>query len=44
MEPTADDFEDLSAQAAAYKFMINALLIALVEKGTFTKSDLTVLI
>jgi hypothetical protein len=44
MEPTTDDFQDLCAQATAHKFLINALLIALVEKEALTKSDVAVLI
>jgi hypothetical protein len=44
MELTPDDFEDLCAQATAHKVLINALLIALVEKGVLTRSDVTVLI
>jgi hypothetical protein len=44
MELTPDDFDDLRAQIAAHKFLINALLIAPTEKGPLTSSDVTVLI
>ncbi len=37
MEPAPDDFEDLLAQTTADKFLSNALLIALVEKGALTR-------
>lgn len=44
MDFTPDDFEDLRAQTAAHKFMINALSIELTEKGPLTPGDVTVLI
>ena len=36
MKPTAD-FEDLHAQVTAHIFLINALLIAVMNKGALTK-------
>ena len=36
MKPTAD-FEDLHAQVTAHKFLINALLIAVMDKGALMK-------
>jgi hypothetical protein len=44
MEPTPEDVKDLRAQTAAHKFLINALLIALMEKGTLAPGDVSVLI
>jgi hypothetical protein len=39
-----DELDDLRAQAAAQKFMINAILIGLVDKNVFTRADVEVLI
>ncbi len=39
-----DEFDDLRAQVAAQKFMINAILIGLAEKNVFTIADVEVLV
>jgi hypothetical protein len=44
MEISRDEFDDLRAQVAAQKFMMNAILIGLVDKKVFTSADVEVLV
>jgi hypothetical protein len=39
-----EEFDDLRAQVAAQKFMMNAILIGLVDKKVFTSADVEVLV
>jgi hypothetical protein len=44
MRISRDEFDDLRAQVAAQKFMLNAVLIGLVDKKVFTTTDVEVLV
>jgi hypothetical protein len=44
MEISRDEFDDLRAQVAAQKFIMNAVLIGLVHKKVLTTADVEVLI
>jgi hypothetical protein len=44
MEISRDEFDDVKAQVAAQKFMINAILIGLLDKNVFTRADVEVLV
>jgi len=44
MEISRNEFDDLRAQVTAQKFMMNAILIGLVDKKVFTRADVEVLV
>ena len=44
MTISQDDFDDLCAEVTAYKLMINAMLIGLMDKKIFSAPDIEVIV